>query len=96
MCYNKAMMKTRGPEILKLRQAAGVGRQQLADDAGCSYAHLRWCERGDREMSDELYHKLHLSLRELIRKRDEAFEQAREELATSGSSGQTKPQAAGG
>lgn len=71
----------RGPEIKKLREAAGIKREQLCQQADCSYAHLRFCERGERELSDELYHKLHLALHELIRGRDEAFEQARKEIA---------------
>lgn len=70
-----------GPEIKKLREAAGITREQLCGRADCSYAHLRFCERGEREMSDELYHKLHLCVHELIRERDEAFDQARKEIA---------------
>ena len=71
----------RGPEIQRQRKAAGITREELCERAECSYAHLRFCERGERRMSDELYHKLHLSVHELIRERNEAFEQARKEIA---------------
>ena len=71
----------RGPEVKKLREAAGISRDQLHKRADCSYAHVRFCERGEREMSDELYHRLHLSLHELVREREQAFEQARKETA---------------
>ena len=81
MSEQKMTTFVRGPEVKKLRIAAGITREQLRQQAECSYAHLRFCERGEREMSDELYHKLHLSLHELVREREQAFEQARKELA---------------
>ena len=70
-----------GPEIKKLREAGGITREELRRAAECSYAHLRFCERGERAMSDELYHRLHMALRELIQERSAAFELASKETA---------------